>query len=65
MEYYDVTVKVNIGVLANSCEEAESLVRKELDCIDSFLPTRSPEFSFDAYHTPCQDEWIKKQAINY
>ena len=64
MDVYNVTVKANIYILANSCEEAEELAKKELDSIDAFLPALVPAFSFDAYHTPCQDEWLKKQAIN-
>ena len=65
MDVYDVTVKANIYILANSREEAEEIAKKELGDISAYLPTFTPDFSFDAYHTPCQEEWLKKRAINH
>lgn len=65
MDIYDVTVKANVYILANSADDAEAMVKKELEGIDSFLPARTTDFSFAAYRTPCQEEWLKKRAINH
>ena len=65
MDVYDVVVRANLYVLASSNEEAEAIVRKELEGIDASLPARAGDFVFDAYCPPNQAEYMKKRAINY
>lgn len=62
---YDITIKANFYVLAESHEEATQIAQDEVEGIDSFLPARSSDFTFTSYNTPCQEEFLKKQAINY
>lgn len=65
MDVYDVTIKTSVYVLANSREEAEEIAKKEMGKINAFLPGRTPDFTFDAYHTLSQGERIKRRAINF
>ena len=65
MDVYDVVVRANLYFLASSNEEAEAIVRKELEGIDASLPARAGDFVFDAYRLPNQAEYIRKMAINY
>ena len=66
MDVYDVTVKANVYILANSNEEAEEIAKDAMgeDFLSACLPSGVPDFTFQAYRTPNQEEWLKKRAIN-
>lgn len=65
MDVYDVMIKSNMYILANSREEAEEIAKKETEGISDYIPSRAYAFTFDAYRTPNQGEYLKRRAINF
>ena len=58
-------VRVQPNTLIGQQLEVFVSVNDQWNNIDSFLPARTTDFSFAAYRTPCQEEWLKKRAINH
>lgn len=63
MDVYDITVKVNFYVLADSEEEAKKIALDKMADIEATIPAKS-YFNVDAYHCPNQADYLKAEAIN-